>query len=300
MKTLHIPKLLLLASLSWLFTGTPCQAQTDTSAGSPILRLHYYNENNRLQYLQLESLVKKGKLFTPQANRSYRIYLDSVGPNELGKVVTDATGKANAILPPALKTAWDGRSSHTFIVKEGEEELVSDYAITKSKILIDTATADSIHTITVSVMKQVDGNWVPASDVEMKVGFSRLGGILSAGDEETYTTDSTGTVAVEVKKEHLPGDSRGQLVIAAKVDDNDELGNLLAEMRVSWGKPVTVNKHFFDQRTLWSTRFRAPYWLLAMAFSIVLGVWGTLLYLIWQFVRIRKLGRMESAKMYVE
>lgn len=294
MKTLNIHKVFLLVSMGCLVSLNPCQAQSDTAAGTPIIRLHYHNSNNQLQYLELESLVKKGKLFTPQKNRTYQVYLDSAGTNLLGKLVTDQNGRALAILPPALKAAWDASSTHNFIVKEGEEELMNDYLITKSKITIDTATTDSVHSITVSVLKQVGGNWVPAPDVEMKVGFARLGGILSAGEEETYTTDSSGSVAVEVKKNHLPGDSRGQMVIAAKVDDNEELGNLLAEKRVNWGVPVSVNKNFFDQRTLWSTRFRAPYWLLAMAFSIVIGVWGTLLYLIWQFIRIRKLGKEET------
>ncbi len=31
--------------------------------------------------------------------------------------------------------------------------------------------------------------WVPAADVDMKVGINRLGGILSAGEEAIYTTD---------------------------------------------------------------------------------------------------------------
>ena len=38
--------------------------------------------------------------------------------------------------------------------------------------------------ITVQVMKYENSEWVPANEVEMKVGIQRLGGILSAGDEE--------------------------------------------------------------------------------------------------------------------
>jgi hypothetical protein len=64
--------------------------------------------------------------------------------------------------------------------------------------------------------------------------ISRQASILSAGDEETYTTDSTGTVSAEFKKDSLPGDKQGNIVLAAKVEDNDQYGNLLVEKTVRW------------------------------------------------------------------
>lgn len=265
-------------------------AQSDSVPATKVIRMHYYNVNNSMQYILLESQLKKEKNFTPQANKTYNLYLDSVS-NPLATVKTDKDGKAKAFIPPSLKTAWDGSAQHTFIVKEGDEELVSDYVITKSKIDIDTANEDGARVITVSIMKMDNNEWKPAADVELKVGFERLGGILSAGDEETYTTDSTGMVKVSVTKDSLPGDVKGSITIAARADDNETFGNLLAEKNVSWGTPLVINTHFFDQRTLWTTRFRTPIWLLAMAYSIVIGVWGTLIYLIFQVIKIRKLGR---------
>ena len=62
--------------------------------------------------------------------------------------------------------------------------------------------------IAVQVMKYENSEWMPASEVEMKMGIRRHGGILSAGDEEIYTTDSSGTATVELKKDSLPGDQK--------------------------------------------------------------------------------------------
>ena len=163
--------------------------------------------------------------------------------------------------------------------------------ITKTKISIDTSSDGATRNIIVAISALINNEWVSAKDVEMKVGISRLGGILSAGDEETYTTDSTGTVTVELKKDSLPGDEKGNIVLAAKVEDNDQYGNLEIEKTVPWGIAVTPDKTFFDQRTLWSTRFRTPVWLLFMAYSIVIGVWGTLIYLVMQIIKVRKMGR---------
>jgi hypothetical protein len=93
--------------------------------------------------------------------------------------------------------------------------------------------------------------WTPTKDVEMKVGISRsAGAILSAGDEATYTTDSTGTATVELKKAQLPGDAKGNLVLTAKVEDNEQLGNVAAEKVVPWGVAVQPDNSFFNQKKL--------------------------------------------------
>ena len=50
----------------------------------------------------------------------------------------------------------------------------------------------------------------------------------------------------------------------------------------------------FDQRKLWATKFRTPLWLLFMAYSIVIGVWGTIIYLVLQIIRIKRIGKIAS------
>ena len=271
-------------------------AQDEVAEQKEVVNLRYFNSNNNLQYLLLESSLKTGKKSEPQSNKVFQLYLDSnSAANLITKVLTDINGKAKAVIPIQLKSIWDGVSEHTFIVvAEGtskEEETSSEFMITKSKIAIDTATADGVRSITASVMKLENNEWIPAADVEMKLGIKRMdNSILSAGEEATYTTDSTGTITVELKRDSLPGDLQGNLVLAASVEDNDQLGNLLIEKKVSWGVPLKEDKNFFSQRTLWATRFRTPYWLLTLAYTIAIGVWGTIIYLVFQLIKIKKLG----------
>ena len=101
---------------------------------------------------------------------------------------------------------------------------------------------------------------------------------------------STGIVSVEFKRDSLPGDIKGNFILAAKVEDNDQFGNLLVEKTVPWGVTLKPDQSFFNQRTLWSTRFRTPLWLMLMAYSIVIAVWGNIIYLVLQIVKIKKLG----------
>ena len=174
--------------------------------------------------------------------------------------------------------------------------MINDYSITKSKLLIDTINEEGIRSIKATVLKQENKGWIPAADVELKIGVQRMGGLLSAGDQESYTTDSTGVVTIELKQAGLPGDEKGNYVIAARVQDNEFYGNLLSERKVNWGTVTKIDTHFFDQRNLWTTRFRTPYWLLFLVYSIAIGVWGTIIYLIIQIVKINRLGKVTQQK----
>lgn len=284
---------LLLVLFTIVAAGQKAVAQNDSVKPVSVVTLRYFNVNNSMQYLLLKSASKVGRIFTPQENKTYEIYLDSASPNSLiSKVQTNEQGLAKAVLPPSLATQWNSSPQHTFVVKEGNEEVLSDYTITKSRISLDTTTVDGVKNITASVMQLNKRNqWVPVPDVEITIGVKRMNSILPAGDEPTYTTDSTGTATAELKKDSLPGDEKGNYILAAKVEDNDVVGNLRVEQTVPWGVRTETDHSFFKQRTLWSTRFRTPFWLLFTVYGIVIGVWGTLLYLVFNLVRIGKIGK---------
>jgi len=57
------------------------------------------------------------------------------------------------------------------------------------------------------------------------------------------------------------------------------------------GKPLQDNNDAFNSRTLWGTHFKAPLWLLNMAYSIIIGVWGVIIFLVFQLLKIKKIGR---------
>ena len=281
-----------------LLINNRLNAQADSIMKENVVKVHYFNSNNSVQYLLLESLLKTGRKFEPQQHMAFQVFLDtSRTENMIASLVTDENGKAKIIIPPSLKTVWDALPKHKFIVvPRGKTTSPIEQEITKAKITLDTSSADGARSISVKVQQFEKGEWVPAKDVEMKIGVERQGGsILSGGDKETYTTDSSGTATIEFKKDSLPGDEKGNFVLVAQVDNNDQLGNLLIEKKVSWGIPEKIDTGFFNQRTLWSTRFRSPLWLTFIAYSIVIAVWGTLTYLVFQFVKIRKLGKSPSA-----
>jgi hypothetical protein len=260
-----------------------------------LVDIEYYLPANKLPYILVHTKTKVEKRFLPVKDIKIAVFMDSdSAAHSLGNSVTDENGTAKFMIPSSMKTVWESSATHSFIASTGAtkefDETRNEINVTKSKIEIDTVAGAESRTIQVSVFSLSEGNWIPARDVEMKIGVRRAGGLLPVGEEETYTTDSTGTVQAEFKRENLPGDTKGNLSIVVKVEGNEMLGNLESEKMLTWGaprQPVSSN----HPRTLWSTRDKAPIWLLFMAISIMAGVWGTIVYLIATIIRIKKLGK---------
>jgi hypothetical protein len=256
-----------------------------------ILGLGYFNNNNQLQYLKASTKAKISGKFQQVPGIHVSFYIGSEDPvNLLGKAVTNEKGIAHLFIPPSAKTAWNKSSKQSFVVVSEptkEYEVVhSSFDLTKSRIQIDT-TPD--RKITASFSEYKDSAWVVVKGVDMKISVKRLGGDLNVSETPTYTTDSMGLVNADFKLDKLPGDSAGNLIIVAEVDDNDMYGNLTTEKSVPWGEPLRYVSAF-NQRSLFARRGWSPLWLEWMAYSIIAAVWGILIYLFLQIRKLKKLG----------
>jgi hypothetical protein len=271
------------------------QAQ-DSITKQPLLDVNYFSYNNNIQYVQVMARLKQGRKFEPVKGVVLKVYLDSISSSMLmtERAVTDETGKADATIPPSLQKQWNASAKHKFIaeasgVKEFERQN-AEMEIVKARLLIDTATGDETKNITATFTAFENGEWTPVKGVDMKIVIKRMGGDLTIGDEANYTTDSSGTVTAEFKRDSIPGDSNGNIVLVAKVEDNDNYGNLSVEKTAKWGAPLIYHSTLYE-RSLFATRDKAPIWLLFMAYFIIGIVWGTLIYLVFQIFKIKKLGK---------
>lgn len=257
----------------------------------------YYNDN-LVPYLTVTAKSKVDGKFQPVNGAVVRLYLDkdSTGKplGEIGRVVTGEKGKAAIDIPASLQQLWKAAPNHTFIAVTDKtkdfDETNTELAIANARITIDTATDKNV----VATFAEFKNNaWVAVKGVEIKLGIKRLGGDLQIGEEQSYTTDSLGQVKGEFKKLGMPGNKTGSIVLVAKVEDNDQYGNLRIEKSEPWGVKFIANNDFF-QRALWGSQFHSPFWLVFIAYSIVIGVWGTIFYLVFLLIRIKKLGKQEE------
>ena len=264
----------------------------DSAKKELLLSVAYHVQANKVPQLLVNAKTKVEKRFLPVKNINVAVYLgtDSAA-NLLGMVSTNENGEARLTIPASFKSIWVGSASQSFVgISEPTKEFditKAELTVRKAKLLIDTVEAAETRSLAVTVVQLMENEWVPVKDVEVKIGIDRLGGVLPVGEEESYTTDSTGKAIAEFKRDSLPGDARGNLIIVARVEDNEELGSLNAESLVPWGSRA-ININHFNERTLWATRDKAPIWLLIMAGSIILGVWLVLLYLFFQIYRLKR------------
>ena len=286
--------------LSVLLSGlTAVTVKAEDGKKSPlVVTVSYFSSDNQLQYITVAAKTKIDGKFQPVKGAAIKLYLDKdstgKGLGLIGTIITNEKGKGGTNIPPALEKIWKASTSHTFIAvtdKTGQfDETSTELSIAKAKITVDTAEDKNI----AATFSEFKGNaWVPVKGVEIKLGIKRLGGDLQIGDEQSYTTDSLGRVKGEFKKIGLPGNEAGNIVLVAKVEDNDQYGNLRIEKSAPWGTKFVANKDFFH-RALWASRFHSPVWLVLMAYSIIIAVWGTLIYLIFLLIKIKKLGREET------
>jgi hypothetical protein len=272
-----------------LLTAGICLAQVEKN--KLILGLGYFNDNNQIQFLKAGTKAKINNKYTPVAGIHVSFYIDSESPSHLlGKATTDDKGQAVLMIPPAAKDEWNKSPKQTFLAVSDSSDLYNgtntSIDLTKAKIKIDT-TEDK--KIIATLLEQRDSAWVPVPKVDLKIAIKRLGGDLNVAETPTYTTDSLGIAEAEYKYLNLPGDSAGNLILIASVEDNDVYGNLTTEKTVPWGK---ASKYIsaYNTRSLFARRGWSPLWLEWMAYSITAGVWIILFYLFVQIRKLKKLG----------
>ncbi|MEO6406248.1 MAG: hypothetical protein ABIY51_02755 [Ferruginibacter sp.] len=295
MKQHNMYKIIILLVFSFGITAVKLQAQ-DSTAPATILALRYFLPANKLPYLEVSTKKKNGRKLEPVKAIPVNVYLGEVNEtNLLGKTITGAEGLGRIIIPPSFKAVWDTTNSlHFLAVSEpvkGEEDMTADITIKKAILVIDTLSVEGVRTVTAILKEKSGSDWIPVKDIEMKLSIKRSLGNLTVGEAETYTADSTGLASAAFIKDSMPADKAGNIVLVASVEDNDDYGNLAVEKHVSWGKPVISTQNNFWHRSLWSTGNRAPFWLLIIALSIIGGVWGVIIYLITQIIKIKKLGK---------
>jgi hypothetical protein len=255
------------------------------------LTLKYFNDNNKSQHLLVQAKSKIDGKFQQIAAIPVQFYIGSepVPENLLGKGVTNERGEAVLVIPPQAKEEWLKSPNQNFTVVSTAnakfEEGRGDITITKAKLKIDTVEGRMINA---SILALIDTVWTPVKSVDLVVGVKRLGGLLNVNETTTYTSDSTGMISAEFKRDSLPGDVNGNIVLVASVIDNDTYGNLTAEIQVPWGTKSNYVTNF-DHRSLFARRGHSPIWLEVLAYTIVLAVWSVIIYLVFQIRNLKKL-----------
>ncbi len=257
-----------------------------------VLGVKYYNDNNAAQHLVISAKSKIDGKFQKIGNIAVKVFItnDSNKNNFIGAGITSERGEFILFIPPSAKTEWVKSPTQNFIAISATnklyEEARAETTITKAKIKIDTADGKIVNA---KLFIKVDTSWQPMAGVEMVLAVKRLDGNLNISETATYTSDSAGAISGEFKRDSLPGDQKGNLILVANIIDNDVYGNVAAEIMVPWGKPLVYTTNY-NHRSLFARRGHSPIWLELLAYGIILLVWAVIIYLGFQIRNIIKLG----------
>lgn len=131
---------------------------------------------------------------------------------------------------------------------------------------------------------------VPAEGVEVALFINRYFGKLKIG--ENKATNKEGEVFFEVPKK-LPGNIEGDLQLEAKVVDSEKYGDAVANAEYKAGVP-TDKPSLTAKRAMWNVRTKAPWWITLAYPLAVLGVFGTILYILLLLKKINTIGKKTS------
>ncbi len=131
----------------------------------------------------------------------------------------------------------------------------------------------------------VSSNDSVVKEVEVKLYVKRLFSLLPVGD--ATATDEDGMATFEFPKD-IPADLNGKLLVIAKIEDDDNYANTEVSGEINWGTPRKANAEL--ERSLAGSRANAPIYFIVVSNLIIFGIWGTLVYVVLQLFRIKRLG----------
>ncbi|MCX6281939.1 MAG: cytochrome c [Bacteroidetes bacterium] len=130
---------------------------------------------------------------------------------------------------------------------------------------------------------------VPAKGAEIVVFVKRYFGNMQLTDPKP--TSENGYAGFEWPQD-LPGDKSGNVIVGARV--NDPTGNMqeaIVSDTLAIGVP-TNKPALTDTRAMWSTRDKAPVWMILIYTLAVIVVWYFIIYILLSVVDMRKIKQV--------
>ncbi len=291
MKTKIIYSILFLLLLP-LFS--PKLHSQEASRISPYVTLQYFRTTDGGRYLQTTLTYSHNRMEIPLSGMAVSFYSNSGQKVLLAGKTTDSKGKARFDLP--LDIALKGNSEGMWAFSSGFsgndtiDKGESEITVRDMRLEMKLSEADSIKTIAVNAFTPDGrGGEKPVTGETVTVYVPRMFSLLPIGE---ITLDDSGSGSIEFPAD-LPGDKEGNLVVMARIEDNETYGNLEKSETVKWGLPTDYSVPV-THRALWTKI--APKWMIYTLSVLLCGVWGHYLFAIISLIRIKLDADRKRAK----
>jgi hypothetical protein len=290
MKRIHLILILLPLLISSGFTKSvyALAKQDSVTVLNPSLNLLYECISSDTVKLTANLSVRKedGIVVLENAKIQFKAYSGSKEMS-LGNVTTDPDGNAVTLISakPGLPTDRDGKTTYSASFTGTSKYAPASSSVTakRAKINVTFSQQDSVRNIHLKALQvEWNGEEKPLSKQTVNVYIPRLFSLLKIGEAEL---DANGEAFVEFPQK-LVGDSLGNLLIIAKIEENDLFGTVKGEASVTWGIPKQYYTAEKPSRELWTPV--APIWMIITLIIMLTGVWAHYLYAVFQMIMIKR------------
>jgi len=210
----------------------------------------------------------------------------------LGDVKTDQEGKASCKASLAKLTgSKDGMVTYTANFKGNATYPSAEvsFSAKPAKIRLFFAIEDSVRRLKVfASQKNEEGEEGSVPKETVVLYIPRLFSLLKIGE---IALDENGTGSVDFPKE-IVGDTLGNLIVIAKIEENDKFGFVQGQSKINWGVHKQYYKAEVPSRELWTPI--APLWMIITLLIMLAGVWAHYIYAVYELVMIRRLSKKDK------
>ena len=283
-----------LLMIIWVLAGV---INSDSSKPTDKVPVRIYLEhfrNKETVRLSARVLTKKDKRYRPAEGVEVILYISELSPeNLLGKIITAEKGIGTYTLTQTQYDSVKNKKIVRYIGVVNENDTLqrkkTEITIKDVNLSIRFDTENSVKMIYAHVSEtDSTGGEIPQSGVEIKFLVERPLSPLPIGDEY-ITTNENGDASVEFPDD-LPGDQEGNLKIMVRIAENENYGTVEVSHLKPWGVPTYIDE-ITEKRSLWASGANAPIPLLIFINSLIAGVWGIILYILFKILKIRKIGQ---------
>lgn len=253
------------------------------------IQLDYFMRNDSIHELLATVKTKEDRSYVNVPDVDVHFYLGQIASeNKLGTQVSDGRGRARLIVPG---NALDTLQAYLFLAAIQDNERFRDYSreleITPASLEVWFTEEEEYRVEVRLTARDSSGEWAPVSGADVKVYVHRLFGELPVSVDFNFTDDE-GRVSIKFPDD-IPGDAEGNIGIIVKIPDHEYFGNLIHREDVPWGMSHEIETAAIKGE-LWSARMNAPIYLVIIVNTILLGIWGVIVYIVYNLVRIGQLG----------
>ena len=237
--------------------------------------------------IDLKASVKakvNGKIRKMHSLKIHFFIITDTSSIEVGAMNADNSGTAVfSLKPEQALIGSDGFIKCKAVVNSNKnmDEGEAEISFKKAILTVTPSESDGLKTLDVKLIEITKQGETPVANITVGIYVDRTFKPLKIAEG---TTDETGMTSIEFPN-NLPGNEKGNLIVYAKVDEDENYGNLEASfIGEKWG--TTVSKKHHDQpRALWSSH--PPLWMLITFIVLMVAVWGHYIVIVYELFRLR-------------